>query len=188
MQNNDYKNKLYCRWHTLRLAALSSNAINSYIDKCANEVNEAQDRNFKQFPVLNAYIYPNTPEQIVTSYWGMVDDMKNWIGKRLAWLDQNVPGYCNNVSVAETSEEDTSIEAYPNPFGESVIIEHPAGQGVAKINLMDVCGRCIKTISEELAENSITKIDAAGLSAGTYFVTVNVNNKTYRKKLIKVQN
>jgi subtilisin-like proprotein convertase family protein len=187
MQDNEFKNKLFCRWHTLRMGAFSNSAINAYIDKCANELNEAQDRNFKQFPILNAYIYPNTPEQVGTNYWGMVDDMKKWIAGRLTWLDQNVPGYCNNVSLAEISDESV-ILAYPNPFAESVFIEHSGNQGEVNISLSDICGRCIKTISKNLSENSITEIDAVGLAAGTYFVTVHVDNKTYRKKLIKVLN
>lgn len=190
MQDQAFKDRIYCRWHTLRMGSLSNAALNAYIDKCANELYEATERNFQQFPVLNAYIFPNTPEQIGTSYWGMVDDLKSWISKRGTWLDQNMPGFCNNVSVTDQLADNETIDAYPNPFsGDLTLLFHNNQQAKVNLKLLDMSGRLVQDLDLNSQGNGAqyASIKTDHLPAGTYIVRLTMDNKVHNKKLVKIQ-
>jgi subtilisin-like proprotein convertase family protein len=94
MQDPVFVNKLYCRWKDLRQNVLSLNSLNNYIDSSANLLNESQQRNFKQWPILGAYINPNPQNQAGATYLSEVADLKTWLANRIAWIDANITGNC----------------------------------------------------------------------------------------------
>lgn len=54
-----YENKLKCRWEYLREKSFHQDSIFNFIDSMALYLNDAQQRNFQQWPTLGAYVWPN---------------------------------------------------------------------------------------------------------------------------------
>ncbi len=82
-----FAQNLACRWQSLRNGSTLSKAhIFGVIDSMAAVLQEAQGRNFKYWPILGQYVWPN-PGPLPTTYPGEVAKMKNWLSSRLNWLD-----------------------------------------------------------------------------------------------------
>ncbi|MCE3259999.1 MAG: Spore coat protein CotH, partial [Bacteroidetes bacterium] len=188
MDDNNFKNKLYCRYHTLRLGILSNNSLYQYIDQSAAMLGESQQRNFRQFPIMGAYIFPNPQSQTGATYAGEVQDLKTWISKRTAWLDANIPGYCSNVGIAEAELRSNILNVFPNPFTDEFSVWiHPTEPSSLKLEVYNVLGDQVFILNEsKIAGEYKTSIPAAQLKAGTYFVRTTLNEKVFYKKVIKL--
>lgn len=82
-----FAQNLACRWQLLRhQSTLSDNHIFGVIDSMATILEEAQRRNFRYWPILGQYVWPN-PGPLPTTYAGEVDKLKTWLNTRLEWLD-----------------------------------------------------------------------------------------------------
>lgn len=86
-----FSQNLRCRWQALRAGngPLSTNNIYKIVDSMALAVDEAQRRNFKNWPILGIYVWPN-PGIIPTTYGGEVNKLKIWMNLRLSWMDNAV--------------------------------------------------------------------------------------------------
>jgi subtilisin-like proprotein convertase family protein len=189
MQDDYFKNMVYCRWHTLRLNTLNNSQLFAYIDQNAALLDEAQKRNFKQFPILGAYVYPNPQPQAGATFAGEVNDIKTWLSKRGAWLDANMPGYCNNVGIAEIDNSEAQLLAYPNPFSNELDITYTNSEnGLVKIELLDLMGKKVLSICNGQRNMGFNheRISTSELSPGTYILCMNVDNKKWFKKIIKL--
>ncbi len=93
-QDTNYTNQMKCRWTDYRNNVLSLSHINGVIDSIANLLNESKDWNFNQWPILGTYVWPN-PSPQPSTYAGEIQNLKNWMSRRLSWLDSNMPGRCN---------------------------------------------------------------------------------------------
>jgi len=189
LQDPAFKDKLYCRYHTLRLNLLSNNKIYEYIDATATLLNESQQRNFRQFPTIGAYIFPNPQNQAGATYLGEVNDLKVWVSKRAAWMDTNIPGYCSNVSVTANSLTEKDLNIYPNPFSNSVRVELYSQESAnIRFDLYTLIGDKVLSVT---ADNKVQgeysrELNTEGLVAGTYILKVSVNNILHYKKIIKL--
>jgi subtilisin-like proprotein convertase family protein len=85
-QDSLFTRNLACRWQSLRQGPLHTDRIFSLIDSLAGTLEEAQARNFKIWPILGVYVWPN-PGFLPDTYQGEVDKMKTWILSRINWLD-----------------------------------------------------------------------------------------------------
>ena len=65
--------------------------LNDYVDQTAQLLDESQQLNFKRWPILNQYVHQNP--KTYGSYSGEVNNVKNYITKRLTKFDQLVRGY-----------------------------------------------------------------------------------------------
>lgn len=105
LQDTNYTNELKCRWTNYRQNVLSEQHIYFVIDSVAALLNESQERNFTEWPLLGTYIWPN-PSPQPTTYAGEIQNLKNWVHTRLQWLDANFPGRCAcflSASIQNTS-------------------------------------------------------------------------------------
>ncbi len=108
MTDSNFTNQLKCRWVSLRQTTLSQTHLYSVIDSVANYLNESQAWNFNVWPILGVYVWPNVPPYPST-YAGEIANLKQWLGRRLLWLDANIPGHCDcNLSL---SAQDASCSA-----------------------------------------------------------------------------
>ena len=74
------------RWIELRGDKLSN--LHPFINELANELEVSQYKNFKRWPILNKYVWPNP---VVTgSYLGEVNYLRSWLTLRLNWMDQQL--------------------------------------------------------------------------------------------------
>jgi hypothetical protein len=84
----DFNQKIADRWSVLRTNVFAATNVLARVDELASILSEAADRDFKKWPRLGTYIWPN-PQFYVTpkTYAGIISAMKNWISQRCAWID-----------------------------------------------------------------------------------------------------
>lgn|GEM_PF-1315777 len=76
------------RWTELRASAFSREKIQSLIDQSAAELQEAQARNFKRWPILGMPVTCNY--YVGDSFHDEVEWLKSWVDGRLKWIDAQV--------------------------------------------------------------------------------------------------
>lgn len=87
--DDNFKQKLVKRWKTLRKKELSNSALLNEIDRTAEYLSDAQQRNYQRWPVLRHTLFAN-PGPGSPTYQGQVDTMKTWLKTRLQWMDLNI--------------------------------------------------------------------------------------------------
>ncbi|CAN5361740.1 hypothetical protein BH23VER1_BH23VER1_07120 [soil metagenome] len=69
------------RWFALRRGAFSTDSLHGLVDAMAAEIGVAQERNFARWA-------ERPPRQ---SYQWEIDNMKDWLARRVAWIDDQYP-------------------------------------------------------------------------------------------------
>lgn len=179
MQDTSFTNTLYCRWTQLRQNALSNNRLYAYIDSFALALNESQQRNFTQWPILGAYIQPNPQNQAGANYQGEITDLKTWIGSRVGWLDWAITGHCPIIGVNENNPTE-NVVLYPNPSNGVFNLEsHITLGNDASIEVYNVFGEKIYS-----ANGALRQIDISTQPSGIYFCRVKDKNNAGTGKMI----
>ena len=88
MQDDEYVRKLKCRYSQYRSGNYQN--VNAVVDSLVYEltIGGAADRNFKAWPSWGKYIWPNY--LISNSYEEEICYLKDWIDKRINWLDNKL--------------------------------------------------------------------------------------------------
>jgi spore coat protein CotH len=76
------------RYLELRQTTFSNQSLNKTIDDMVTTLGAASDRNFKRWPVLGTYIWPN--RFIGNTYQSEIAYLKDWLETRLAWIDAHL--------------------------------------------------------------------------------------------------
>lgn len=84
-EDPDFGQKYVDRWTELRATAFASSNLLGRVDAIVALLQEAQARNFERWPILGSAINPNWFAG--DTYAEEVNWMKEWITKRLAWMD-----------------------------------------------------------------------------------------------------
>ena len=92
LEDPNFVSQLKQRWSELRGSTFSESSIIGKIDAYNMSLTNAGaiNANFDKWPVLGAYIWPNS--FIGDSHDEEITYMKNWISDRLSWLDTSVSG------------------------------------------------------------------------------------------------
>lgn len=183
MEDESYRNQVYCRWTDFRDNIYSTENIVGIIDSCVTVLGDAVDRNFEKFPLLGVYYWPAI--YYPDTYEEEIDSLKNWLTDRLAWMDSEWynMGNCSdfNTDVAELNNV-SSIKVYPNPSDFSNLhFEMQLASKVNRlsINIFDVQGRLItQRIIENIApgRNVYQFSDLNNLNPGIYIYKIYDNN------------
>jgi len=184
VQDPFFTNSMKCRWTELRGSILTNDYFTQAIDSMATVLQEAQTRNFKRWPVLGMYVWPN--QYIGQTYEDEINFLKQWTLTRLAWMDQNMPGSCDLVT--SVNEKSTGmISVFPNPFKKSVTIRMNDATGFDQILIHDVMGKEVYSISfsgNEVVWNGTNSIGNP-VTEGIYIVSFFRQGKiTGREKII----
>ena len=103
----------------------------------------------------------------------------------------NVPTTSGVFPLSNPISDDLSI--YPNPFADKTLIKFTLPQtSHVKISVMDMKGNVLfvptdKELNSGLNEIEINSLEA-GLSPGTYFVNIMINDQFVSKKIISIKN
>jgi hypothetical protein len=84
-EDSDYGQRYVDRWSELRTNVFATSNVVARVDRLAAELAEAQKRNFTRWPILGTTVVPN--HFVGDSYEQEVRWMRDWITKRLDWLD-----------------------------------------------------------------------------------------------------
>ncbi len=96
-------------WDKARHNGLSDSELNQYIDSIAQALNESQRLNFMRWDILGQWVHQNP--QVAGSYTGEVGVLKNFVSKRVAWMDNRL-GYTYTALPATTDNADTLYKVW----------------------------------------------------------------------------
>lgn len=186
MTDTLFKNRLKCRWLLLRQTFLSNQSVNNYIDSVAQTLNEAQVRNFTQWPILGVYVWPN-PYPIPTTYTGEIQSLKSWIANRLNWLDANMPGTCTTIGIPE-AEAEGMFDCYPNPVSTILYLETNIAHPVKVTGtIFTIEGQEVMRFTDGLRDAGVSydQVNMQNLKPGIYILRMTIGNTTHIRKIVK---
>ncbi|NBA85486.1 T9SS type A sorting domain-containing protein [Emticicia sp. CRIBPO] len=156
------------------------------IDQMAAEINEAQKRNFKKWPVLGKYTWPS-PQPVPATWELEVKELKDWIQARLTWLDKNLPA---QYTALENSSPKVDLKAYPNPFLDTISLRFTSEkEGNAPLEFFDLQGKMIfkKDLDVKPGDNlfNIEVPESFELNGPHILKLTTPEGETVTKKLVK---
>jgi subtilisin-like proprotein convertase family protein len=185
MQDPAFVNKVYCRWHDLRKTTLDLPTLYSYLDATASPLAEARSRNFRQWPTLGAFIFPNPQDQNAANYASEVADLKNWLSNRIAWLDANIGGNCLIGLKEEFADHELRI--FPNPMVQSTTFSFKLGeQADVSLCITDLVGKEVARYMNTNVPSGESKIvfEKNQVRSGVYLYQLQINNAITTGKII----
>ncbi len=176
MEDSSFVNAVRCRWNELRDNVLSPASISAYCDSVASLIDTAQQRNFLKWPILGTYVWPN-PYPIPATYAGEVQELKDFMNARWAWMDANLPGNCGftaNVAVPVVTVQ----APFPNPFTDQILFRTVGSQPVM-VKIADALGRTVLSAGPFTGQHALHRINlpAALASGGYIFMATSVNGQ-----------
>ncbi|MBK7406700.1 MAG: CotH kinase family protein [Saprospirales bacterium] len=176
-EDPQFKDDLKCRWLELKEDVLNPQQMKNEMDSLAAVLSVATSNNFKKWPILGIYVWPNTYPYPQT-YLGEVTNLKNWASERITWLDTRWSGNCT----IGTTEHPGSIplRISPNPNSGTFFLEVPAGEEPGEVVLTDLSGRRIfqETLTSSPAQFSLN------LVPGIYFLTYRNANGIQTERMV----
>ena len=89
LMDENFKRRLVKRWKTFRKNELATSELLDEIDRTAEYLSEAQERNFQKWRVLGYRVFGN-PGPYLPTYEQEVQQLKIWLQARLAWMDARI--------------------------------------------------------------------------------------------------
>ncbi|MFA6542197.1 MAG: CotH kinase family protein [Bacteroidota bacterium] len=182
-----FMKKVSERWKGLRANQFSLTSMYHFIDSVAAHINEAQQRNFVKWPILNQYVWPNA--YVGGTYPNEIAYLKSWIKKRIDWMDIQLAGTSLGVA-GKTDRQPVSYrlsQNYPNPFNPNTVINYQlAMNGYITLKVYDLVGREIAVLAngmQEAGEHSV-QWNAGQLPSGIYFYRLQSEKFVATKKLL----
>ena len=175
MEDPDFVNQLSCRWHSLRASILSNEQIIGLIDSLGSALEVPAARNFRQWPVIGEYIWPNF--FVGSNYGEELDYLKDWIGRRLIWMDENISETCiNGIADREPFADDIIIS--PNPSETLFNIKTGVSdQVISKVEILNIQGN--RLFEKEISYNNewVVYWDETGvIKKGIYLVRIQLKD------------
>ena len=81
-----FEARVQARWQELKAGQIDT--IIKFIDQNAAALDQSQKNNFQRWPILGVYVWPNPV--ITGSYEGEVNQLKQWLTTRIAWMDSQL--------------------------------------------------------------------------------------------------
>jgi hypothetical protein len=182
LEDPSYANAVKCRWLELRQSNLSTEFLMSYIDSMALVLEIPAQRNYSKWPILGTYVWPNN--FVGNTFQEEIDYLKTWISNRLIWMDNNMFGVCDNLSVNDLTVSN-SFQVYPNPTSGVLNIINSEHQKKTTINLYTAYGGEVGSF--EFIDQKEISLDLSSFSKGLYFLTIQQNNEAYQTFKIEIQ-
>ncbi len=84
-EDPEFQQRAIDRWGELRASVFATQRVLARVDEMAAQLNEAQARNFRRWPIMGRRVNPN--DFVGDTYEEEIKWMKQWIQKRLSWID-----------------------------------------------------------------------------------------------------
>ncbi len=183
---------LKCRYTGFRAANqfLDTTVLFNYFIQTALYLDEAQQRNFQQWPILGTYVWPN-PQPVPADYAGEIEELKSWVRNRLVWLDAQLldttlrcAPLVNPIAVEIFDNAQTAI--FPNPV--QSILNVQQAQPIDKMEIFNNLGQLL--YSQKYADapylisiyNLSTYLPTAGLYSIRIYTAQQQNTLLFRKE------
>jgi len=179
MNDVDFKNRLKCRWLELRGTILSNNSISSTIDEATTLVGDAATRNFDKWQIHGVYIWPNP--YVGKTYTEDVSYMKDWMLRRLTWIDAYLGGVCSTTG-SEQLISQIQVKAFPQPADDQLTIEVQNNSADhIQIDVFSLNGQ--KVFSQQFTDDPLVSVQLK-LRPGMYLAKVSCSKEVQTLKLI----
>lgn len=185
-QDKEYMKKLITRWQLLRKEQLSNQRIAFVVDSLTNLLSEAIPRNYARWPILGVKVWPNY--YVGVDYTSEVNWMKEWINKRLIFLDQ----WWSPIYIEpEEPAEEKPVSIYPNPFVDRLNIQLATTEfGKATVEIYSTSGVLIRKIEMDIDDDYRIILDFSEkdlLKSGIFLLRVISYNKVImNEKVVKI--
>ncbi len=177
--NPDFGRLVESRWRGLRQSVLREDSLYHRIDLLVDSLAEARVRNFER--------WPETAQS--HSYAQEILMLKQWISKRIAWIEANL-GELTTVSNDVEGERPQYFcleQNYPNPFNPSTSISYQlAAVSFVDVSIYNTLGQKVATLVSEQqpAGNYHVIWEAGGFSAGVYSCRLQADGFEQTRKLL----
>jgi subtilisin-like proprotein convertase family protein len=140
LQDSSFTRQLKCRFLEMRQTWMDTSFLFHHIDSIASRVASTQARHYKKWPILGRNVgTPELGEQPLT-YLGEVRKLKDWILRRLNWLDNNMPGTCTTTGISNfPSSGMPGIRC----FSDGLVHRWESDEPVEELQLIDAQGKCV---------------------------------------------
>lgn len=178
MQDDQFVDAMYTRYFQLRETFLSNESIHHYIDSVAELVSEAQVRHYDRWKILGMDVGAREHPPIPDTYAGEIDRLKEWIDKRLTWLDANMPGkfIASGIDNNMRLSENILIRLFPNPATNDIYVE--SDRVIRQVSIYNTSG-----VMEKMAgpDNRHTyHLDVSNLPVGLYIMKVTFEDNSLK--------
>lgn len=112
MTDTFFQNSVRCQWEEFRKTILNKTSIYHYIDSMAAYLEEAQQRHYTRWPIWGINVGTNELPPFAMNYREELDSLKATIGRRLIWLDANIPGHCASSTTTPIVKSDTITKVF----------------------------------------------------------------------------
>jgi hypothetical protein len=181
LQDGNFTYRLIDRYKALRSGLLDLNKINNYIDSIRIEVKDAKVRHFALYPISDANAAPEV-EPPSKTYDEEIAKLKEWIRKRILWLDINIPKLTENIKINFTKSEVIITQHTPNSFSLSQNYPDPFNPSTRiRYSLPVKCNVTLK-IYDILGREVVTLVNGVKY-AGEYEVTFTAENLSSNAQL-----
>jgi hypothetical protein len=179
MNDNDFRNKLKCRWLELRSTILSNSSIGSTIDQATAQVGDAATRNFAKWPIHGQYIWPNP--YVGNTYSEDVNYMRDWMLRRFTWIDSNLGGVCSTTGTEQLTSQ-VRVKAFPQPANGQVTIEvQNNSSDRVRVDVFNMNGQNV--YSQVCSSDPYVSLQLQ-LQTGVYLAKISCEKETQTLKLI----
>ncbi len=169
-----FREKVQARWFELRANKFSDEAIAGILDSLHSTVEEAADRNFERWPILDYWVWPNV--FCCGAYQQHYYYLEGWLEDRIDWLDGAMEGIY--VGVYDTAEY-FNPKLYPNPNPGNMNFEYYARDGaLIQLEVFDASGRQTDYVQESVSLHGRHILPyKAALGQGVYYYTFRIDGK-----------
>jgi hypothetical protein len=185
LQDTDYINLQRCRWERLRKTILDTVYLFKHIDSVATYLNESQARHYTRWGHISVNVGNCHAGPIPSTFVGHVQQLKDWLKIRAAWLDGNLPGNSANC-VLGIDELSNAISAtiYPNPANTQFTLSFSKSLFNASIEVRSADG---SLVANKVKFNGQTlTVNTSEYSNGIYFVRTNSGTATSVFKMVVI--
>ena len=169
-----YRAQLTQRWKMLRSADFTDAKVMGIIDSLVSIVQPAQQRNFKRWPILQEWVWPNA--FCCGAYSAHVQYFRNWVLNRLHWMDDSM----KTLYIGEYNDRLAfPVKIFPNPAVGPLTISYYAHFSESiRLRLFDITGRLAGEMEEIPAFNGKGEATwAPDLAPGIYFYDILFNGQ-----------
>ena len=177
LEDSSFGGELRCRYDQYRGDFLTMDYLDSYIDSLSGLLENAQTRHYQRWPFLG--IAPASPElePIPQTYDEEIEALKDWIARRLNWLDANLPQNCKVIPTDLENESVISATIYPNPSSGAFRIQSAS-------NFMKIYGMDGRLIQSHLLTSEETSFDFTLRQRGFFICSYQSMGQVYYERLL----
>lgn len=168
MEDPVYATKVKTRYSQLRQGVLHTDSVFSYIERQVAHLGPAVARNFDRWKIMGTYVWPN--RFVGQSHGAEVSELKNWISRRLAWMDTQ---WLIDLTGIDQDEKGDQVLVYPNPVADKLIYTLPdSGLSDCVIEVFTLQGTKIWSEQRMVQGGDEDQIQVSHLPAGIYMLRI----------------